>query len=49
MSWLATGASVSGVPKRPVRTEISCRPDAANESDHDLVDGVLIVIMRCLR
>ena len=49
MPWLATGASVCGTLKPPVRTEICLRPDGAEELGHDLVDEVLIVITMCLR
>src|SRR5260370_34823052 len=40
MPWLATGASVCGTLKPPVRTEISLRPAGADELDRDLVAGV---------
>lgn len=49
MPWLATGASVCGALKPPARTEISLRPDGANELGHDSVELVRIAIMRCLR
>jgi hypothetical protein len=49
MSWLATEASVCGARKPVIRTEISLRPDGTNEFGHDLVDRVLMAIMRCPR
>ena len=49
MPWLATGASVCGALKPLVRTEISLRAAGADELDRDLVDGVPLSIMRCLR
>jgi hypothetical protein len=37
MPWLATGASLCGALKPPVRTEISLRSDGADELGRDLV------------
>ena len=48
MPWLATGASVCGTLKPPVRTDLPS-PCRAEELGHDLVDEVLIVITMCLR